>query len=121
MLTKQSKINDIIKKWLTDNYGNLEKFETDKYPNHIFYMKDGVVIFDYNLKNGRCYISYDDIWSVLEVIFQLEYKEIKGVTREWVEEHYKLEVTTTIEGLSVGGNLVEEHYKLEVTTTERFE
>ena len=95
MLTKQSKINDIIKKWLTNNYGDLEKFETDKYSNYIFYMKDGIVILDYNLKNGICYINHDEIWLFLQSVFQLEYKEIQVITKEWVEEHYKLGVTTT--------------------------
>ena len=89
------KINDISKKWLTGNYGDLERCETDEYPDYTFYMKDGNLILNYNRKNGRCYISHEEIWSFLESVFQLEYKEIKGITREWVEEHYKLEVTTT--------------------------
>jgi hypothetical protein len=112
-----NKINDISKKWLTDNYGDLERYKIDKYPNHIFYMKDGVVIFNYNQKNGDCNVSYDEIWSFFESIFQLEYKEIQDITREWVEEHYKLEVTTTQKSISFFQSLVEEHYKLEVTTT----
>jgi len=90
-----NKLNDISKKWLTDNYGDLERCEKYEYPDYTFYMKDGVVIFDYNQKNGHCYISYDEIWSFLESVFQLERKEIEGITKEWVEEHYKLEVTTT--------------------------
>ena len=89
------KINDIVKKWLTDNYGNLERYETDKFPYHIFYMRDGEVIFDYNRKNGYCYISHNEIWSFLSSGFQLEYEETQDITKEWVEEHYKLGVTTT--------------------------
>ena len=90
-----NEINDISKKWLTDNYGDLEKFETDKYPNYTFFMKDGKVILEYNQKNGYCDISYEEIWSFLESVFQLERKEIQVITKEWEEEHYKLEVTTT--------------------------
>ena len=90
-----NKINDITKKWLTDNYGNLERYETDKFPNHILYIGDGEVIFDYNQKNGYCHISYKEIWSFLSLVFQLEYEEIQDITKEWVEEHYKLRVTTT--------------------------
>ena len=94
-----NKINDITKKWLVDNYGDLEKFETSEYPNRIFYMKDGNVIIDYNQKNGYCYISYYEIWSFLESVFQLEDEEIQDITKEWVEEHHKLRVTTTYLGL----------------------
>ena len=95
MLESSTPRNRIAKKWLTNNYGNLEKFESDRYPNNIFYMKDGIVIFDYNWGNGRCYISYDEVWSFLESVFQLENEEIKVITKEWVEKHYKLKVTTT--------------------------
>jgi hypothetical protein len=58
-------------------------------------MKDGEVIFDYNKKNGYVGISYGKIWSLLSSFFGLEYKEIQGLTKEWVEEHYKLDVTRT--------------------------
>ena len=85
----------LIKKWLSDNYRNLEKYETDKYSDHIFYIKNGEVMFDYNRKNGYCYINYEEIWSFLESMFSTEYEEIQVVTKEWVEEHYKLGVTTT--------------------------
>ena len=90
-----NKINNITKKWLTDNYGNLEEYETDKYPDHIFYVKDDKVIFEYNRKNGYCHISYKEIWSFLSSVFLLENYERQGITKEWVEEHYKLRVTTT--------------------------
>ena len=92
-----NKVNNITKKWLTGNYGDLEMCETNKYPDYIFYMKDDKVIFEYNRKNGYCGISYKEIWSFLERVFQLERKEIEGITKEWVEEHYKLGATTTIE------------------------
>ena len=95
IIINEGKINDVVKKWLTVNYGNLESYETDKYPNHIFFMKDGKVILNYNRKNGYCYISYEEIWSFLSSVFQLEYEEIRGITKEWVGEHYKLRVTTT--------------------------
>ena len=90
-----NKLNDISKKWLTDNYGDLEKFESKSFSGYIFYMKDGNLILNYNRNNGYCYITHDEIWSFLKSVFQLEYGEIQAITKEWVEEHYKLEVTTT--------------------------
>ena len=111
-------IKNIVKKWLTDNYGNLERHETNKFPNHIFYMKDGEIIFDYNRKNGYCNISDEEIWSFLERVFQLGHEEIQDITKEWVEEHYKLRVTTTSPYSLVTFFMVEEHYKLRVTTTD---
>jgi hypothetical protein len=101
-----------VLKYLNTIYGDLTPFETDKYPGLIFFMKDGEVIFDYNKKNGNVYISYEHIWSVLESFFGLEYKEIQDLTKEWVEEYYKLSVTTTAMQLYPKFFLVEEHYKL---------
>ena len=91
----ESKLNRAVFKWLNSEYGDLEQFEMEKYPNHIFFKKDGEFIFYYNKKNGYVGISYDKIWSFLESFFELKYKEIQVLTKEWVEEHYKLGVTTT--------------------------
>jgi hypothetical protein len=98
--------------YLNSEYKDLEGFEMEKYPNHIFFMKDGEVVFDYNIENGITYISYDKIWSFLENFFGLKHKEIQDITKEWVEERYKLRVTTTrISGL-IRIFKVEKHYKL---------
>ena len=89
------KLKHIIFQYLNSEYGDLEQFETEEYQGYTFFMKDGKVIFDYNKKNGYVYISYDKIWSFLESFFGLEYEEIQDLTKEWVEEHYNLGVTTT--------------------------
>ena len=107
-----------IIKYLNSEYPELEQFETEKYPDYIFFMKDGEVVFDYNKKNGLVVVSYDKIWSFLKSFFDLEHKEIQVLTKEWVEEHYKLGVTTTWYGTFYRNALVEEHYKLGVTTTK---
>jgi hypothetical protein len=104
-------------KWLNKNYGNLELYDTEKYTDYIFYMKNGEIIFDYNKKNGRAYISYEHIWLFFSNVFGMEYEQIQEVTKLWVEEHYKLDVTTTTKRFKKGLTSVEEHYKLDVTTT----
>ncbi len=92
---KENKLNQIAVKWLNDEYGDLIPFETEKYPNHIFYRKGKEIIFDYNKKNGNVYVDYNEIWSFLQSMFGMEYQQIQDLTKEWVEEHYKLRVTTT--------------------------
>jgi hypothetical protein len=94
IITESQKDRAIIK-WLNSEYGDLERYGKKKYPDYIFFMKDGEVVFDYNEVNGIVFISYDKIWSFLENFFGLEYKEIQDLTKEWVEEHYKIRVTTT--------------------------
>jgi hypothetical protein len=91
----ENQLNRAALRFLNTEYGDLVPYETDKFPDYIFFMKDDKVIFEYNKKNGKVYISYEHIWSFLSSFFGLKYKEIQDLTKEWVEEHYKLSVTTT--------------------------
>lgn len=112
LIITENKRNRVIIKWLNSEFGDLTPFKTGKYPNYIYFMKDGEVVFDYNKKNGSVAVSNDKIWSILESFFELKYKEIQDLTKQWVEEHYKLGVTTTARVFNDFGIKVEEHYKL---------
>lgn len=112
------KVKDVVKKWLTDNYGDLETYKTIKYGNYISYMKDGKVMILYHLKNNRSFINHNEIWSFLESVFQLEYSEIQGIIKEWVEQQYNLGVLTTLNLKTSIKMLVEQQYDLEVVTTK---
>jgi hypothetical protein len=85
----------VVIKWMNMRFGDLTPYETDRYPDYIFFIKDKEIIFDYNKKNGQVYISYYNIWSLLEDMFGMEYEQIQEVTKLWLEEHYNLRVTTT--------------------------
>jgi len=91
----ESRINQIAMKWLNDNYGDLIPFEAKKYRNSIFYRKGDDIIFEYDKRDGIVYISYDDIWSFLESMFGMEWEQIQDLAKEWVEERYNLNVTST--------------------------
>ena len=91
----ESRLNNFAKVWLSDSFGDLVPYETKKHPHSIFYRKGDEVIFEYVKKYGDVYISYDKIWSFLQSMFGMENQQIKDLTKEWVEEHYKLRVTTT--------------------------
>ena len=112
-----SKLEKLCIKWLNDNYGDLERYETEKYSDYIFHMKDGNCILEYNKKSGYVYVSYREIWSFFERMFGMNYQQIQDLTKVWVEEHYKKEVTSTITEKTHFGIRVEEHYKKEVTST----
>ena len=94
-IISEDKREQIAIRWLNNNYGDLTPYETKESPNHIFYMKDGKVIFEYSKKNGYVYIDYDKVWSFFEKFFDMDDKQIKDIIKIWVEEHYKLRVTTT--------------------------
>jgi hypothetical protein len=56
----------------------------------------------------------------LESFFGLGHEEIQTLTKEWVEEHFKLKVTTSDISYGFSPHLVEEHFKLKVTTSMDF-
>jgi hypothetical protein len=88
----ESKLEKVVINWLNDNFGDLIPFETNDF---IFYRKNEDVILDYNKKNGVTYIDYDNIWSFFTSYFNMSYNQIQHLTKEWIEERYKLKVSTT--------------------------
>ena len=49
----------------------------------------------YNTKNEVVYINYEEIWGFLESKFGLKYQQIQDLTKEWLDEVYKLRGVTT--------------------------
>ena len=96
IIITENKLERVAINWLNKNYGDLEPFETGKYPDFIFYKKGDKIIFDYDKKYGVVSISYDEIWLFFESYFGMNQQQIQDLTKVWVEEHYKLGVTTTI-------------------------
>ena len=94
IIITENKLEQVAINWLNKNYGDLEEWENDKYPDFIFYKKSGNPVFDYNKKNGEVYISYGEIWSFFESYFGMNFQQIQDLTKQWVEEQYKLGVTT---------------------------
>ena len=110
------KLEKLCIKWLNDNYNPMEQFIMKEYPDYIFHMKNGQCILQYNKKNGYVYVSYREIWSFFEHMFSMSNQQIKDITKIWVEEHYKMGVTTTAAPLVALPVWVEEHYKMGITT-----
>jgi len=96
IIITENRLEQIAINWLNKNYGDLEEFETTKYPDFIFYRKGDKIIFDYNKKNGEVYVDYTEIWSFFESYFGMNHQKIQALTKAWVEERYNLRVTTTI-------------------------
>ena len=114
-----SKLEKLCIKWLNDNYGDLERYETKKYSDYIFHIKDGNCILEYNKKSGYVYVSYGEIWSFFERMFGMDYQQIQDLTKVWVEEQYKKDVTTASSNMFFTFGLVEEQYKKDVTSTKK--
>jgi hypothetical protein len=88
----ENKLENLVIKWLNNNYGDLEPFETKKYPDYIFFIKDNKVIFDYDKKYRIVRLNYYEIWFVLEKVFNLDSDQVRDIPRKWLEEHYNLDI-----------------------------
>jgi len=88
----ESKLQKAALLWMNNNFSpdQLEVFEIPKYPNSVFYRKNGIVVMEQDKKNKEFWFSYNQIWSFFESFFLMEYEEIQGVLKIWLEEDFKL-------------------------------
>jgi hypothetical protein len=86
----------------------LEIFESEKYPNSVFFRKNGKVVMMEDKKSKFFWFDYDKIWSFFESFFGMEYQQIQDVLNYWLEETLKLEGYTPEEALARVTPLLEE-------------
>jgi len=85
----ESKLEQVVIKYLNKFYGDLEEYRIDKYSDHIFFVKDEQVHMDQDSKDGILWLKYKTIWWDLETIFGLKRPEIQKIIAKWVVETYK--------------------------------
>jgi hypothetical protein len=100
-------------------FNDLESVQSEERENWILYRyKKGHNLMNCNRKNNYVYINYDEIWSVLEDNFGLNYDETQKLTQRWLDEVYNLRgVTPTIPGCCFFPSL-DEVYNLRGVTPE---
>lgn len=89
----ESQLNQAALKYLNSEYGDLKPFQSETYPNFIYYKKNNIDILEYNKKYGTFRVNYDRIWSLFEDYFSMEDEQIQKLIKLWLEEHYNLRVT----------------------------
>jgi len=94
-------------------FNDLESVQSEEYGDYMLYRyKKGHNFMIYDRKNGYVYINYDEIWSVLEDKFGLNYGEIQELTRVWLDEVYNLRGVTTFRNFFNCSALLDEVYNL---------
>ena len=97
-MTEQKKI--LVYKFL-NRFNDLEMVIKD---GDVYYVdKDRKPLFFHSQdsKSGNIYFSYERIWSFFEEFFLMEYKEIQGILKDWLEETYKLRGVTPVISISI--------------------
>ena len=79
--------------WMNINFSpdQLEVVKSKKYPNSIFFKKNGKIVMQQDKKNKEFWFDCGEIWSFFESFFNMKYKEIQDVLRTWLKETFKLE------------------------------
>jgi hypothetical protein len=98
----ESKLDSVILSWMDKKYGpdKLEVITHPDYPGSIFYRKNGKVIMEQDKENKYFWFEYNEIWSLFQKFFGLEYEETQRIMRIWLEKTLKLEGFTPHRKLS---------------------
>jgi len=88
-MIKEEQKKILIYKFL-NRFNDLEKVIKN---GEVYYVdKDRKPLFFHyqDSKSGSIWFNYDRIWSFFEEFFLMEYKEIQGILKGWLEETYKI-------------------------------
>ena len=83
------------KKELIEILDSLEGWhDFKKYPNNLFWKKDGEVVMKLDGEDNNLWVAYDSIWSIIESKYYLKQYEVKDLIEDVVAEHWKIEGVT---------------------------
>jgi hypothetical protein len=90
----------VVIKWLNMYYGNLTTKKHNNYRDRmVFYVNNNnEVMMEYSTDYRRIHI-HNNIWSKIESLFHLNYRDIQLITKIWLEEDYKLKDVTPLKDL----------------------
>ena len=92
----ESQYNKTIDKFITYQFEPHEVKKSPKYPDSIFWVKDGEVIVKINERTDDFWVDYQ-IWEDIKSMISLDYNETQQVIKDWLEEHYKLGGLTPVD------------------------
>ena len=85
-----------VKEFIDSRLEGLIQFESDKYPNSIFYKKGDIVLFEHDLKNKWLWCSHQHYWLFFRREIGLNDFEIKELTEALVGIHLNFKELTSI-------------------------
>ena len=68
-------------------FQGLEEYKDNRYPNSIYYHKNGVIYFELDVENHILYCSYTLAWNVFSEKNKLDYYETQRVIKDKVERY----------------------------------
>jgi len=89
IIITENKIYEVISKWLSKNYSEMEIYDHDTQPWVLYVDKDGEIIFLYQHKDNELYVA-KDVMEFLIQVFSIDDKQIKNIVGDWFQEHNDL-------------------------------
>ena len=84
----ESQYNKMIDRFISSRFEGFDVKKTPKYPDSIFWDKDGVIIAE--IENSSFFIIKREIWNIISKMFSLSHEETKLALQNWLEKHYQL-------------------------------
>ena len=85
------------------------KIDREKYPNSIFLFKGDKCFFEF--ENDNFWISYFNVWEIIEKEFKIDYDKIQALIKSEIEEHFKCDGVTPPTIKLLYPKLIEDHFK----------
>ena len=116
----ENKLNNVALSWMNQNFSpdQLEIVKSEKYPNSVFFRKNGKIVMRQGKESKYFWFDYDEIWSFFKSFFGMQHQEIREVLRYWLEDTLKLEGYTPIFDITIQIDMLEDTLKLEGYTPE---
>ena len=92
ILITENQLRKVQFKFLNYLFEDMYEFESKKYPDSIFWKKDGEVVLELE-KSGRLWVL-ESIWGDISNMFSLEYDETQQLIKDRMEQHLGLEGIT---------------------------
>jgi len=83
---------------------------SEKYPDSIFWVKDGKIIVD--IEESKDFWLRNDIWEDISRMFNFNYDETQSTINIWLEQHHNLEGVTPKRSFILGLFELEQHHNL---------
>ena len=93
VIITESKINNIVIKWLNKDYGNLRKSASPGNFRFIHYKdENNQTVFLFNRNTGVVTITNKSLYHYLNDMFGLTRYQLNDILRPWFEQSYNLHV-----------------------------
>ena len=108
LIESDDRLTKMVNKYITFQLEPHERKYSKKYPDSIYWVKNGEVIVEIIKKTGEFWLS-DVIWETITRMFSLEHDELTQFMIKWLEEHYELGGLTPLTDNTLSNYRLEEH------------